>query len=193
MRTPNRTTQPEEGIALRKWREGIGIKQSELAKRAGLSQNLVSLLEAGKRNFTKDASDKIYRAMKELNAQRAEQLTSIALNRDSRQVAREELHRTSKKDLVKKVLIQDKEIDSLRSQLQGSQQFMQQQIGPLIAEAQEAWTERNLKPVTEELSEVRRELADMHRLLALKADSVGKEAQAQELQEQIEQRVRKGK
>jgi transcriptional regulator with XRE-family HTH domain len=190
MRARNRTTQPEEGIALRKWREGIGIKQSDLAKRAGLSQNLVSLLEAGKRNFTKDASDKIYRAMKEMNAQRAEQLTSIALNRDSRQVALEETRQQSKSALVKKILTLQQELDSER---RARQQDAQRQLGPFISEITDLMIERNIKPLTAKITELESQIADLQRLVGLKTEAVAKESQAQDLQEEIEQRVKKGK
>ena len=189
MRTPNRTTQPEEGIALRKWREGIGIKQSELAKRAGLSQNLVSLLEAGKRNFTKDASDKIYRAMKGLNAQRAEQLTSIALNRDSRQVALEESRRQSKAALVKEILTLRQELDSER---RARQQDAQRQLGPFISEVTELMIERNIKPLIAKITELESQVADLQRLVGIKTEAIAREADAEALQQEIEQRVKKG-
>jgi transcriptional regulator with XRE-family HTH domain len=193
MRIPKRSTQPEEGAALSAWRQRSGIKQSELAKRAGLSQNLICLLEAGKRNFTKDSGDKIYRAMKEFDAERAERLTAVALNRDSRTLEIQYLQRkgasNQEREQLVSMLIRENEL--LRSQLEGSRQTTQQQIGPLIAEASEVWMERNIKPLTAEITELRNQLADMHRLLALKADAVGKEAQAQDLQEQIEQRVKK--
>jgi transcriptional regulator with XRE-family HTH domain len=190
MRTPNRTTQPEEGAALRKWREAVGIKQSVFAKRAGLSQNLVSLLEAGKRNFTQDSSGKIYKAQAELNAEHAERLTAIALNRDSRIVALQD-RATPPHEVRRIALALANEIIAMRERTK--QPKDQREIGAILAEAQGLWMERNLKPVTEELSELRRQVADLQRLVGLKTEALASEAQAQDLQEQIEQRVRKGK
>jgi transcriptional regulator with XRE-family HTH domain len=201
MTTKKLSTQPQEGIDLRRWRESHNVKQSELAKRAGLSGNLLCLLEAGKRNFTKDSSDKIYRAVKELNAERAERLTAIALNQDSQGVAFDEILTDKKapaRELKRALLLQREQLQALRAQLQAYQQKERRELAPL----QEAWMERNVKPLTEqitkqeaehkaEIAELKSQLADMHRLVALKADAVGKEAQAQDLQEQIEQRVKR--
>jgi predicted transcriptional regulator len=72
-------TQPQEGLNLRKWRKRFNVKQSELARRAGIYQSLLSLLEAGKRDFTKETSEKIYRVVKELNVERAGRLAAVAL------------------------------------------------------------------------------------------------------------------
>lgn len=208
MRTPKRSTQPEEGAALRYRREAIGVKQSELAEAAKLSQNFVSLLEAGKRNFTNAVSEKIYGAMKELESKNAERLTEIALNRDSRAVAMEELmydarKKTPARELKRTVLkfaseyvIQRERIQALEEQVRTYQKKERAELEPLQA----AWMERNVKPLTEKLTaqdqriaEQDQQIADLHRLLALKANAVGMESQAQDLQEQIEQRVRKGK
>jgi transcriptional regulator with XRE-family HTH domain len=195
MTTKQPSTQPQEGIDLRRWRETHNVKQLDLAKRAGISQNLLSLLEAGKRNFTKDSSEKIYRAVKELNAERAERLTAIALNQDSRSLEIDYLRRkgASKQEREQLVSMLLHENELLRSRMLAYQQKDQREIGPLLAEMQAAWMERNLKPVTDELAEVRRQLADVQRLVGLKTEAIVKEAQAQDLQEQIEQRVRHGK
>jgi transcriptional regulator with XRE-family HTH domain len=193
MTTKQPSTQPQEGIDLRRWRETHNVKQLDLAKRAGVSQNLLSLLEAGKRNFTKDSSEKIYRAVKELNAERAERLTAIALNQDSRSLEIDYLRRkgASKQEREQLVAMLLHENELLRSRMLAHQQKEQREIGPLLAEMQAAWMERNLKPVTEELAEVRRQLADVQRLVGLKTEAIVKEAQAQDLQEEIEQRVKK--
>jgi transcriptional regulator with XRE-family HTH domain len=183
MTTKKLSTQPQEGIDLRRWRETHNVKQLDLAKRAGISQNLLSLLEAGKRNFTKDSSEKIYRAVKELNAERAERLTAIALTQDSRIVALQDKS-TPVRELRRIALELANENIARREQPQKEQR----EIGAVLAEAQALWLERNLKPVTEELAELRRELADVRRLAGLKAEAIAKEAEAQDLQEQIEQR-----
>lgn len=201
MTIPKRTTQPEEGAALREWREGIGVKQSVLAKRAGLSQNLVSLLEAGKRNFTEDSSEKIYRAQRELNAERAEKLTAVALTQDSRSVAIERLRHSllDKKtpalarDFAQLALRFAANEESLRSRLHELQQKEEQKIGPAIAELKEQIMEHEIKPLTAELNKMRHELADMRRLVGIKTEAAGKQAEAEDLQEQIGQRVRRGK
>ena len=192
MRGPTRTTQPEEGAALRDWRERSGFRQSELAERAKISQNLLSLLEAGKRNFTKDSSEKIYRAVKELNAERAERLNEISVNRDSESLEIEHLQRKGapKEDLRRVASILAKKVQVLRAQNESLRAMNQ---NPQIAELQRAWMEQNIKPLTAKITDLESQIADLRRLAGLKTEAIGKEAEAQDLQEQIEQRVRKGK
>jgi predicted transcriptional regulator len=60
------STQPDEGAELRKMREQVGMTQTDLAKRAGVSLNLISMLEAGHRNFTNRSREKIYRVLVEV-------------------------------------------------------------------------------------------------------------------------------
>lgn len=177
---------------MREWRERNGIKQSELARRAGVFQNLLSLLEAGKRNFTKDSSDKIYRAVKALEAERAARLTDIALNRDSRQVELENLHVLSKKELTRRVLTQAREISALLSEVQGFRQKAGQELSPLISKITDLMIERNIKPLTAKITELESQIADLRRLTGIETERLAKEVEAQDLREQIEQRVKKG-
>ena len=194
------------------WRGVLNISQMDLARAAGVSQKTVSLIERRIKPFSEPARTKIWGAVTRLNKERGDRLAHLATTVTSndggiaRVLSQEasraksprnqaaEMKKLSKQELVRRMLILARDNDAMRLQMQAYEQKEQREIGPILAEAQGLWLERNLKPVTEELAEVRRELADMHRLLALKADAVGKEAQAQELQEQYEQqRVRKGK
>jgi transcriptional regulator with XRE-family HTH domain len=193
MNKPKTSTQPKEGADLRTWRERTGVNQSELARRAGIKQSLLSRLEAGKRVFTKDSSERIYKAVKELNAERAQRLTAIALNRDSQSFALELLRdkKTPTRDVKRMALIVADENAAMRAQLQAYREKEKLEIGPAIAELREQIMEQEIKPLTAELNKVRHELADMRRLVGMKTEAVAKEAEAEDLQQEIEQRVRR--
>lgn len=48
---------------LRKLREAYGLSQKELARRAGVSQGILSQYETGKKSFTQDTLDLILKAL----------------------------------------------------------------------------------------------------------------------------------
>lgn len=194
MPTRKHSTQPQEGADLRKWREQAGVNQSELARRAGIKQSLLSRLESGERDFTKDSSEKIYKAVKELNAERAERLTAIALNRDLQGVALEELladKKTPARELKRALLVQHEQLQSMREQLKAYQQKEQRELEPLFA----AFVERNVKPLTEKMTEQNRRHAEemqaaAQSLVALKTEMEEQVRELQQKLEQIEQRTR---
>jgi transcriptional regulator with XRE-family HTH domain len=193
------------------WRNVLNISQMELARAAGVSQKTVSLIERRIKPFSEPARTKIWDAVTRLNRERADRLTHLATtvtsndggmaealsrkslrNKSPRNEAAE-LQKVPKQQLIRRMLMLGRDNEGLRSQLQAYQQKETREVGPLLAEAQAAWMERNLKPVTEELAEMRRQVADLQRLMAIKTEAIVKEAQAQDLQDEIEQRVKKGK
>jgi transcriptional regulator with XRE-family HTH domain len=56
-------TDQELGSALRKWREGLGLKVYQLAEKAEISQGYLSDIENGRRRLNDDTADKIVAAL----------------------------------------------------------------------------------------------------------------------------------
>jgi transcriptional regulator with XRE-family HTH domain len=54
---------PRVGRVIRRYREGIGLSQEELAERSGLHRTYISLVERGHRNISVDALSQIAEAL----------------------------------------------------------------------------------------------------------------------------------
>ena len=56
-----------DGNAIKKIREGLGVKRNFLAKKVGISQSFMCDIENGKRNCSKLVIDRIEKTLRELD------------------------------------------------------------------------------------------------------------------------------
>ena len=56
-----------DGNAIKKIREGLGVKRNFLAKKVGISQSFMCDIEHGKRNSSKLVIDRIEKTLRELD------------------------------------------------------------------------------------------------------------------------------
>lgn len=183
------STQPDEGAELRKMREQVGMTQTELAKRAHVSLNLISMLEAGRRNFTQKSREKIYRVLVE--AEQASRkapsvLTTLgALAKANPEVAESAWSPLSSFEFINKNFGLERTVELQNSLIEGLQkenESLKQQLdrdGKIIEMLQDNATIKAALGLVHRVKLLEKDNADLKRLVGLKSEEVHLESEVE--------------
>jgi len=187
-----------EGRELQKTRESIGVSQTDLARRAGVSQMLVSSIEAGKRPFTVNSREKIYSALAALgreiaqtihsptNAETVQELRARYLGIKGPKLGVEDIPRLI--EALDMILV---ERNAERSKRIHFEQYSSPEGRDIIADKMNEYIEQLKSQILSDTEQRVRDhmlIADLKRLCGIRTEAIVRQEEADALQSEIEQR-----
>lgn len=190
-RTPRRQALPEPDYSLaefndparlREWMNVLAINQSDLAREAGVAQQLVSAIVSGKKPFSEPSRTKIWRAIFRLNTAGRSDLRNLKALQAILALPDWDLYKTPMELKDEEIALLKEQIDVLTrerdlaiEQRDTLQQLVDMNLVDLSIELEK------------KLADAHQQIADFHRLFALRGAAVA----GDELQQKIEERARK--
>ncbi|SRR6266403_1664807 len=185
----------KEGRDLAKTRESIGVSQADLAKRAGVTQVLISMIEAGKRPFTKNSKDKIYGALSSLGREIAQTVHSPSTEEElqelrMRYLGIKEPALTANERILFELAeraLSERNVWMRKSRSFEEISFKPDRIFDKLSEYNEELKQK-IASDAERLVRAEMLIADLYRLCGIRTEAIVKTEEADALHREIEQR-----
>jgi transcriptional regulator with XRE-family HTH domain len=177
-----------DGAALRKLRREKEITQKELAERAGLDRAYVANIENGNVKFTEDAGEKLWTAVIDLASEKY-----ISSGKAAADAATMPPMGTLGwgLEIMERMGIGPKAQEKTKDEIIALQQKQIETQAGIIANLKELKHWPEIEFLLKRMDEMEQRIKDLCQLNGLRTEAVVKTSQADELQEQIEQNLRK--
>lgn len=173
----------DDPAQLREWMHILKINQVDLAKASGVAQSHISGILRGAYNFVDPSKAKLWQAINNISLDNAERDILEKFDAggwDPAYDAMDSFFKTPLQKAMDDAAAIAKERDTYRQMYEGTKQLLDMDLVKTVA------------GLAKQLTDAHEQIADLHRLLGLKSSAVVAGAQADELQEQIEAKL-KGK